>query len=83
MANLPPFRTSVDFPNAGAPPAPKPPTIDPKSTAAAIILAGKRRRGEARCVIPEQPPEAQPISDPKALAAQIIASGKRRRGEIR
>jgi hypothetical protein len=71
-------------PPRAAPQAPTPAAIDPGATAAAIILAGRRRRGEIECEVP--PPQTAPpatVADPKALAAQIIEVGKRRRGELR
>jgi len=49
---------------------------DPAATAAAIIEAGRRRRGEIDDTTPS--PSARPAA---TLAEQIIDAGRRRRGE--
>lgn len=78
-ARLPPLRPS----NAPAPAAPAqstPAAIDhPAKLAADIVLAGRRRRGEAPCAMPEPPVSPAPIEDPAALAAQIVAAAAKAR----
>jgi hypothetical protein len=65
-------RLAVYAPAKPAKPAPAPakPAIDPVKTAAAIILAGRVRRGES----PPEPPAS-------GLARAIIRAGARARGE--
>ena len=80
MATLPPFRLNFFAPPAAhEPPAPSAPAaIDAEALAAQIVLAGKRRRGELACAMPEQPPP-QVVADPVALGKAIIAAAKKAR----
>jgi hypothetical protein len=53
--NLPRFRDPFKDLRPAAPPPAAPGAIDAKALAAQIVLAGKRRRGELACAMPEQP----------------------------
>jgi hypothetical protein len=80
MTELPKFRPFVARP-AAPPTTPTPAApgaIDAQALAGQIVLAGKRRRGEEICAMPEQPPP-QAVADPVALSKAIIAAAKKAR----
>jgi hypothetical protein len=74
--NLPRFRAPFKDLRPAPPPAALG-AIDAKALAAQIVLAGKRRRGELACAMPEQPPP-QVVADPVALGKAIVAAAKAR-----
>jgi hypothetical protein len=78
--NLPRFRDPFKDLRPAAPPPAAPGAIGVKALAAQIVLAGKRRRGELACAMPEQP-APQVVADPVALSKAILLAGQRRRGE--
>jgi hypothetical protein len=76
--NLPRFRDPFKDLHPAAPPPAAPGAIDAKALAAQIVLAGKRRRGELACAMPEQP-APQVVADPVALGKAILAAAKKAR----
>jgi hypothetical protein len=76
--NLPRFRDPFKDLRPAAPPPAAPGAIGVKTLAAQIVLAGKRRRGELACAMPEQP-APQVVADPVALGKAILAAAKKAR----
>jgi hypothetical protein len=81
MTELPKFRPFTFLRPAAPPTTPTPPApgaIDAQALAAQIVLAGKRRRGEEICAMPEQPPP-EVVADPVVLGKAIVAAAKKAR----